>query len=191
MGVRNWKILLASASPRRKEILSMAGFEFRVKPVYVEEVVLSSPIDTALENSRRKVLAVKEFLRKGEVALAADTVVVLGNKILGKPKDSEEAVEFLKQLSGRWHTVVTAFSILSPSGYLLSDYEESRVKFKRLSTEEIEWYVSTGEPLDKAGAYGIQGIGALFIERIEGDFYNVMGLPVGRIYDILIMEFQL
>ncbi len=190
MGIRRWKILLASASPRRRDILSMAGFDFRIKPVDIEEVVLSSPIETAVENSKRKVLAVKEFLRDEEIALAADTVVVLGDRILGKPKNVEEAVEFLKLLSGRWHTVITAFSFLSSSGHLFSDYEESKVKFKRLSLEEIEWYVSTGEPLDKAGAYGIQGIGALFVEKIDGDFYNVMGLPVGRIYDILIMEFQ-
>lgn len=181
------KIALVSSSPRRREILQMTGFNFRVLKVGVEERTYSSPYETAVKNAESKVLAARGLLAGDEVALAADTIVVLGDRILGKPTSSEEAVEFLKELSGAWHTVITGFALLF-GDKLVSSFDESRVKFKRLTREEIEWYVSTGEPLDKAGAYGVQGKGALFIERIEGDFFNVMGLPVSRIYDILSLE---
>ncbi len=181
------KFALVSSSPRRREILEMVGFQFRVLRVNVEEVVLDDPYETAVENSRLKIEAAKGNISEGEVGLSADTVVLLGSEILGKPKDEGEAVEFLKKLSGSWHTVVTGFSLLI-GGRVVSSFEETRVKFKRLTREEIDWYISTGEPLDKAGAYGIQGKGALFIERIVGDYFNVMGLPVGKIYDILSLE---
>jgi len=187
MRISDIRILLVSSSPRRKEILSMVGLPFRVLKASVEEEILPSPVETAVKNAEKKVLSVKDEQKK-EIALAADTIVVLDGKILGKPKDEREAVEFLKQLSGRWHTVITGFSLRFSDGKLVSSYEESKVKFKRLSLSEVEWYVSTGESLDKAGAYGIQGIGALFIEKIEGDFFNVMGLPISRIYDIISLE---
>ena len=187
MKVNDIKILLVSSSPRRREILTMTGIPFRALKTSVEEEVLPSPIETVVKNAEKKVLSVKDE-QKEEIALAADTIVVLDDKILGKPKSEKEAIEFLKRLSGRWHTVITGFSLRFPDGKLVSSYEESKVKFKRLSLSEIEWYVSTGEPLDKAGAYGIQGIGALFIEKIEGDFFNVMGLPISRIYDIISLE---
>jgi septum formation protein len=188
MRLTDLNILLASSSPRRKEILSMVGVNFRVVKANAEERLYKTPVETAVKNAERKVLSVKHELRDKEVALSADTIVVLGDEILGKPANKEEAVEYLKRLSGRWHTVITGFALLFPDGRLISSFEESRVKFKRLSLNEIEWYISTGEPLDKAGAYGIQGIGALLIERIDGDFFNVMGLPISRIYDILILE---
>ena len=184
------KIALVSSSPRRREILEMVGFNFRVVKVEAEEKVFPSPYETALENSKLKLEAARELLQPGEVGLSADTIVVLGDEVLGKPSSPEEAVEYLKRLSGSWHTVITGFSLLL-GGRLVSSYEETRVKFKRLTASEIEWYVSTGEPLDKAGAYGVQGKGALFIERIDGDYYNVMGLPVGKIYDILTLELEL
>ena len=188
MRLTELKVLLASSSPRRREILTMVGINHRVVRAKVEEKLFSTPIETAVRNAELKVLNVKQELREDEVAISADTIVVLGNEILGKPKDREEAIEYLKKLSGRWHTVITGFALLFPNGRLISSYEESKVKFKRLTLEEIEWYISTGEPLDKAGAYGIQGLGALLIEKIDGDFFNVMGLPIGRIYDILILE---
>jgi septum formation protein len=181
------KLALISSSPRRREILELTGFNFRVLKVSVEEREFGTPYETAVKNAENKVLSARELLEPGEVALAADTIVVLDGKVLGKPKSEEEAVEFLKKLSGRWHQVITGFSLLI-RGRLVSSYEEARVKFKRLSLREIVWYVSTGEPLDKAGAYGVQGRGALFIERIEGDFFTVMGLPISRIYDILELE---
>ena len=188
MRLTDLNILLASSSPRRKEILSMLSVNYRVVKVDVEERLYSTPTETAVKNAEQKVLGVKRYLKDNEVALSADTIVVLEGKILGKPTSSKEAVEYLKKLSGKWHTVITGFALLFPDGKLISSFEESRVKFKRLSLEEIKWYVSTGEPLDKAGAYGIQGYGALLIERIDGDFFNVMGLPISRIYDILILE---
>ena len=187
MKINDIKILLVSSSPRRREILTMVGIPFRVLKASANEEILPSPIETAVKNAEKKVLSVKDE-QKEEIALAADTIVVLDDKILGKPKSEKEAIEFLKRLSGRWHTVITGFSLRFPDGKLVSSYEESKVKFKRLSLSEIEWYVSTEEPLDKAGAYGIQGIGALFIEKIEGDFFNVMGLPISRIYDIISLE---
>ena len=183
------KIALVSSSPRRKEILQMTGFSFRVLRAKAREREYSSPYETAVKNSELKLLSAEESIEPGEVGLAADTIVVLGDEILGKPTSEEEAVAFLKRLSGAWHTVITGFSLLI-EGRVISSFEESRVKFKRLTREEIEWYVSTGEPLDKAGAYGIQGKGALFVERIEGDFFNVMGLPIGKIYDILSLELK-
>jgi len=189
MVVERVRIALVSSSPRRREILRMVGFNFRVVKVEAEEGVESSPSLTAVKNAESKVLAARELIEEGEVGLAADTIVVLDGEVLGKPSDEREAVEFLKRLSGRWHTVITGFALLL-GGRLISGFEEARVKFKRLTLPEIEWYVSTGEPMDKAGAYGIQGKGALFIETLEGDFFTVMGLPVGRIYDILELEFK-
>ncbi len=183
------KIALVSSSPRRREILQMTGFNFRILKVDVEERAYPSPYETAVKNAESKVLAAKELLSDDEVALAADTIVVLGDRILGKPTSPAKAVEFLKRLSGAWHKVITGFALLFRNR-LVSSFDESRVKFKRLTREEIEWYVSTGEPLDKAGAYGVQGKGALLIERIEGDFFNVMGLPISKIYDILSLELK-
>ncbi len=189
MVVERVKLALVSSSPRRREILNMVGFNFRVVKVEAEERVEPSPYLTAVKNAESKVLAAKGLIANGEVGLAADTIVALDGEILGKPSSKEEAVEFLKRLSGRWHTVVTGFALLFGER-LVSGFEEARVKFKRLTLDEIEWYVSTKEPLDKAGAYGIQGKGALFVETLEGDFFTVMGLPVGRIYDILKLELK-
>jgi len=185
--VEKIRIALVSSSPRRREILKMVGFNFRVVKVEAEERVESSPYLTAVKNAESKLLAARSLISPQEVGLAADTIVVLDGEILGKPSGREEAVEYLKRLSGRWHTVITGFALLI-GGKLISGYEEVKVKFKKLRLDEIGWYVSTGEPMDKAGAYGIQGKGALFIERIDGDFFTVMGLPVGRIYDILELE---
>ncbi len=182
------RFLLVSSSPRRREILRMVRVPFRVLPVNSEEVVLESPYDTAVENAIRKVELAREFQAEDELALSADTIVILDGKVLGKPKDEAEAKVMLEELSGREHRVITGFALRFPNGKVLKGFEESSVRFKSLSREEISWYVNTKEPLDKAGSYGIQGIGALFIERIEGDFFNVMGLPIGKIYDILLLH---
>jgi len=187
MVVERVKIALVSSSPRRREILELVGFKYRVVKADVEEELHPTPELTAVKNAEAKVVAARELLEPGEVGLAADTIVVLDGEVLGKPSTREEAVNYLKRLSGRWHKVITGFALLM-EGRLVSGYEEALVKFKRMTLREIEWYVSTGEPMDKAGAYGIQGIGALFIERIEGDFFTVMGLPISRIYDILDLE---
>ncbi|WP_456454978.1 nucleoside triphosphate pyrophosphatase [Thermovibrio sp.] len=189
MIVEEVKIALASSSPRRREILELVGFKYRVLKSQAQEVLLKDPLETALENSKRKLLSVKDLLKEKEVGLSADTVVVLDGEVLGKPKDPEGAISFLKRLSGRWHRVITAFSLLL-DGKLISEAVSAEVKFKRLTFSEIKWYVSTGEPMDKAGAYGVQGKGALFIEELRGDFFTVMGLPIGRIYDILDIELK-
>lgn len=189
--INNFSFLLASASPRRKEILEMVGAKVRVCPSKVKEMEFPSPTETAVKNAERKALSVRDKVRQGEIILAADTVVYMGNLILGKPSNEKEAVEFLKLLSSNYHTVITGFALILPNGRLISAFEKTKVKFKRMTIDEISWYVKTGEPMDKAGAYGIQGIGSVFIERIEGDYFNVMGLPIGKIYDILTLEFNL
>ncbi len=186
--IDRFKILLASSSPRRKEILQMVGFKLRIVPSDAEERIYPTPEETAIKNAELKALSVRDKAEPDEIILAADTIVVLNGEVLGKPSDKKEAVEFLKKLSSNYHTVITGFALLFPNGKLVSGLEKTEVKFKRMSLKEIEWYVDTGEPLDKAGAYGIQGIGAIFIERIDGDYFNVMGLPVGKIYDILTLE---
>ena len=186
--IDRFKILLASSSPRRKEILEMVRAKVRVLPSNAEESIYPTPEETAIKNAEFKVLAVKDKAEPDEIILAADTIVVFNGKVLGKPSNKQEAIEFLKKLSSNYHTVITGFALLFPDGKLVSGLEKTEVKFKRMSLKEIEWYVETGEPMDKAGAYGIQGIGAIFIERIEGDYFNVMGLPIGKIYDILTLE---
>ncbi|WP_456397203.1 Maf family protein [Desulfurobacterium sp.] len=181
------RFLLLSSSPRRREILKMTGIPFRVYSLFsVTEKIYETPLKTAVENAVSKVLAGCEKQEDDELALAADTIVIIDNQVLGKPKDSTEARTFLKLLSGKKHTVITGFAVRLPSGKLIKGYEESGVVFKNLSEDELSWYLNTGEPLDKAGAYGIQGYGALLVKRIEGDFFNVMGLPIAKIYDILL-----
>jgi septum formation protein len=182
-------LVLASSSPRRIEILKMVNANFRViPPENVEEEKFGQPEEIAMVNAKRKALSVLEKAEPGELVIGADTLVVLGNEVIGKPRNESEAVEMLKRLSGRTHKVITGICVASKKK-VLTDFVESLVKFKRLSGDEIVKYVETKEPLDKAGAYGIQGIGALIVEEIRGDFFNVMGLPISRIYDILTLEF--
>ena len=182
------RFLLISSSPRREEILKMVKLPFRTIKSKGEEIILSSPYETVIANSLRKIKQAKELQKENEIALSADTIVLLNGKILGKPKDAKEAEGMLEYLSGKTHTVITGFALRFPDGKTVEGFEESKVKFKKLLPEDISWYINTGEPLDKAGSYGIQGIGAIFIEKIEGDFFNVMGLPIGKIYDILLLH---
>ncbi|HIS79046.1 MAG TPA: septum formation protein Maf [Candidatus Caccousia stercoris] len=185
-------LYLASASPRRKELLTLAGYSFTVLPANADETAPLglSPRETAGLLARRKAEAVQalpEFsaLQKpGDVILAADTVVDLGGKILGKPKDREDAKRTLLSLSGRRHSVHTGFCVLAGAKKMCG-VESTAVEFYPLTQEEIETYLDTGEPMDKAGAYGIQGRGALFVRRISGDYYTVVGLPIARVDRIL------
>ena len=180
------KVILASSSPRRKEIFKMLKIPFEVKLPKVKEVLFEDPLKTALENSLRKVKDVVErynLKNKNVLVISADTIVVLENKILGKPKDEKEAYEMLKSLSGKTHKVITSVGLYFRDFY--SFYDEAFVTFKNLSEKEIKWYIKTKEPLDKAGSYGIQGIGAVFIKEIQGDFFTVMGFPVSKFYDFL------
>ena len=170
------RIILASASPRRRELLQMLGLAFEVRPARGEERMPqgAAPDELVMALSRQKA---EELAAPDAIVIGADTVVALDGVILGKPKDAEDAKRMLLKLSGRRHTVYTGVTVLRGST-MLSRAERTEVFFRPLDGDEIERYVATGEPLDKAGAYGIQGFGSLFVERIEGDFFNVMGLPL-------------
>lgn len=178
-------LFLASSSPRRSELLTKAGFEFTVEPANVNESILhgTPPMQIVEQLSTRKAQAVAK-LHPTDTILAADTVVVLKGRILGKPKDEEAAKAMLKLLSGNVHQVYTGYTVINGKK-LVCGHEVTSVEFYALSPDEIDRYVATGESYDKAGAYGIQGKGALFVKRINGDFYNVMGLPVAKISRIL------
>ena len=179
--------VLASASPRRKTILEMLGVkDLRVVPAKGEERIPehAGPAETVECLSAAKALEVAKKCSQSDVIIAADTIVWLHDRILGKPSDAAEAAEMLGELSGNCHEVYTGLTIVR-GDTVLSEHEVSSVIFRPLTAEEISAYIRTGEPMDKAGAYGAQGIGALFIERIEGDFFNVMGLPVCRLGEML------
>lgn len=176
-------LVLASASPRRAELLRAAGIEFTVRVADIDETIRpgESPGDYVLRLAREKALAVAQA---GEVVLGADTTVVVGGEIAGKPVDAEDARRMLKLLSGQWHEVLTGVSLIR-SDQIFSEVAVTRVKFADLAEAEIDWYVATGEPMDKAGAYGIQGHASRFVESIEGNYSNVVGLPVQMVYRML------
>jgi septum formation protein len=184
------KIILASGSPRRKELLEKIGLAFTVEAsnfpeeiqpsvqVNGEQGIFMQPEALVKSISIGKAAAVAKKYRDA-IIIAADTVGIIKDRIIGKPHTAEEAKKMLQSLSGKSHLVITAFTILdSSTNKMVTRMIETRVYFKILSQDEIENYVKTGEPLDKAGAYAIQGLGAVFIEKIEGDYYNVMGLPL-------------
>ncbi len=178
-------LILASKSPRRKEILSNVGLDFEIVVSDTDESVPDGtlPFDAVMEISKRKALAVQKTLgdkAKGKIILGADTVVALNNGIIGKPKSRENAVEILKRLSGNRHVVYTGFTLIRDD-FVYSDFESTNVYFRALSEQEIVSYVKSGEPMDKAGAYGIQQLGALLVNKIHGDYFNVMGLPINKI----------
>ncbi|ADL07504.1 Maf family protein [Thermosediminibacter oceani] len=177
------KLILASASPRRRELLAQLGLDFKVIPSGIDETSLTAgpPELVAVRLAEQK--AADVAMRAGEgIVIGADTIVVVDDSILGKPKDENDARKMLTRLSGRWHRVYTGIAVIhTASGGKISDYEESRVKFKKLSPREIENYIKTGEPMDKAGGYGIQGKGALLVEKIEGCYYNIVGLPLFKL----------
>ncbi len=170
------KLVLASRSPRREKLLLEAGYDVDVQPADVDECRLEceSPRAYVLRLARAKAAAV-EFPRK--VVIGADTVVLIDGLVLGKPTDRSDATRMLGLLAGRTHTVLSGVAVIC-DGDVLDGVEETRVTFAPLEMQEIVWYASTGEPDDKAGAYGIQGIGSRFIERIEGSYTNVVGLPL-------------
>jgi nucleoside triphosphate pyrophosphatase len=178
-------IVLASGSPRRKQLLEMLRIPFRVIPPDVDEHVLpgEKPDAYVTRLSRAKAQAVVQRA-PGEVILAADTTVVLHGKIFEKPTSPADAVEMLEQLQGKTHEVLTAVAV-AENGRLEQALDVSRVTFRPNSRQTLEEYVATGEPLDKAGAYAIQGLGAPLIERVEGDFFGVMGLPLRLALDLL------
>ena len=177
-------LILASRSPRRAELLGRLALPFETRPADIDEEALGQlkPAQIAQELAVQKA---KAAWKPGQWVLAADTVVALEGETLGKPKDLEENKAFLKRLSGRTHTVYTGFAILKPEGFLHCEVAPAQVTFRPLQAWELEWYAKSGEGLDKAGGYGAQGLGMVLLERIEGDFYTVMGLPVSRVWQRL------
>jgi len=179
------KVVLASASPRRRELLSLIGIEHVVHPADIDETIKpgEAPAGHALRLAVEKACAIARTHPEA-VVIGADTVVVLDGKVLGKPPTLEASREMIRLLNGRTHTVVTAVAV-AHAGATREGTEEVAVTFKRLTAEEMDDYVATREGMDKAGAYGIQGFGATIVERIEGDFFAVMGLPLVRLIGLL------
>ena len=171
-------IILASASPRRAQLLSEAGYSFTVLPANIDEITQECPLDTVLENAKRKASTLS-LLHPDSLIIAADTIVCLNKKILEKPQDLADAKKMLQQLSSQSHSVFSAISLQhSTENYSETFYEESKVNFKKLSDSTIEEYHSKVNPLDKAGAYNIDEHGELIIDSIEGSYSNIMGLPM-------------
>lgn len=178
------QLILASASPRRKELLGLFRIPFTIRVADIDETMdnTKSPYDEVARVSRLKALAVER--QADDIVIAADTIVVCSEKVLGKPGSEAEAVSMLQLLSGRDHQVMTGCTVLR--GDRAETFTEvTDLHFRSLSQKEIEAYVASGEPMDKAGSYGIQGGAALFCERMSGDYYNVMGLPVCRLGQVL------
>jgi nucleoside triphosphate pyrophosphatase len=191
MTVFKQKLVLASQSLRRAEILRAVGWEFEAIAADIDESRYASEdaVSYVKRLAQTKAETVARKLPEGLV-LGADTVVVIGEEILGQPRDDEDARRMLRLLSGKWHEVLTGVALVragQPPGTPQAsvDHQTTRVRFCEMSTDEIDWYVSTGEPRGKAGAYGIQGSAALFIEGIQGDYFNVVGLPVRLVYELL------
>ena len=186
------KIILASQSPRRRELLTQIGLDYQVIPSTVEEVITETdPKLVVQELSRQKAEDVAGSVlrdREGILVIWADTVVSYQGQILGKPVDTDDAVRMLSMLQGNAHSVFTGVTLIRrglKETWQVTFAEETRVHMYPMTEAEIRWYVGTGEPMDKAGAYGIQGLCARFVEKIEGDYNNVVGLPVGKIWQEL------
>ena len=180
------RIILASASPRRAELLSAAGIDFEIQPADVDETVGAgeSPAEyvSRLAEAKGRLVYERDSSR---TVLAADTAVVVDGHILGKPLDDADAVRMLRMLIGRKHDVLTAVSVFHSGGIVDTRIDTTTVEFAPLSDADIHWYVATGEPMDKAGAYAVQGLASRFVLRIEGSYSNVVGLPVALAYQML------
>jgi septum formation protein len=187
------RVILASASARRRELLKQIGLNFEIDVSNIEESIDSSmgPDEIATLLAMQKAVDVAKRYKDDDcIIIGADTIVVQGSSILGKPKDEHEAKKMLSALQGKSHFVLTGIALINPAeGKFVSDYEKTKVTFCKMSPDEIERYVSTKEPLDKAGAYGIQGMGSKYISSIQGDFFNVVGLPICRMTQILNKQF--
>ena len=185
-------LILASESPRRKQLLQEAGFSFDVFPVKVSEIpnknlnVNAQILDIASRKAREAFTQLKSSGKDTFIVLAADTEVIFDGAPLGKPENREAAFEMLSRLSGKAHQVLTAVILIEgPEGKEVSHVETTQVYFRNLSEEEIWTYIDTGEPMDKAGAYGIQGLGGRLVEKFEGPFDNVVGLPLNTVKSLL------
>lgn len=181
------KVILASRSLRRMEILRAVGWPFEAVAADIDESVRAG--EDAVSYVKRLALTKAQTVARknpGGFVLGADTTVVVNGELLGQPRDDDDARRMLKLLSGKWHDVLTGVALLraDQDGQSLVDHETTRVRFTELSATEIDWYVSTGEPRGKAGAYGIQGPAALFVAEIAGDYFNIVGLPVRLVYEL-------
>ena len=186
-------IILASGSPRRREILENTNLEFSVLTSDIDERIFKNeePIQLVLRLAFEKCMSVAQN-NKNDLVIGADTIVVLDDEILGKPKNEEEAFNMLSKLSNREHQVITGISIVNlEKEKKIVDYAISNVKFKKLTEQDIKDYIDTKECLDKAGSYGIQGYGALLVEEIRGDYFNIVGLPISKLSDILKSNFNI
>lgn len=181
------KLVLASRSPRRAEILTAVGWPFEMVASNIDETRFKSEsaVSYVTRLAQAKAEAVARIVTSGLV-VGADTVVVVEDQILGQPSDAGDAGRMLKLLSGRWHEVLTGVALMhAGKNSLVFEYEKTRVRFTEMSDAEIDWYVGTGEPMDKAGAYAVQGRAALFIEEIQGDYFNIVGLPMRLLYKLM------
>jgi septum formation protein len=178
------KIILASTSPRRVTLLDQIGLNYsQIKPQYEEDSLNPNPRVRVMENSEKKALSVKD---SGDLIISADTLVYINKEILGKPKNLEDAREMLRKISGKVHTVFTGVTVFDPrKDKIISSFEKTLVHIKILTEEDIENYILSGEPMGKAGAYAIQGLGAALVDRVLGCFHNVMGLPLSLVWDLL------
>ncbi len=181
------QLILASRSPRRAEILRAAGWPFEMAPADIDESPQEgeNPVNYVKRLALTKAQTVARKITEGLV-VGADTTVLVDGEMLGQPLDDEDARRMLKLLSGKWHEVLTGVALLraGENAQGLVEFETTRVRFAEMSGEEIDWYVSTGEPRGKAGAYGIQGPAALFVKEIQGDYFNIVGLPVRLVYEL-------
>jgi septum formation protein len=183
--VSECRVVLASGSPRRHQLLNLIGIAHEVRPSNIDETI--RPRETPRRHAERLAREKASAVAKRDpdlITIGADTIVVVNRKVLGKPRDTDDAARMLALLSGREHVVTTAVAV-SRGKKLRSAVEEVSVRFRRLRDDEIDAYIATGEPMDKAGAYGIQGYGATIVERIEGDYFAVMGLPIVRLIGLL------
>ena len=181
-------IYLASKSPRRRKLLKQINLKFKSFSVDIDETIYphETPVHCVKRLAEEKMFKAKKRISEG-IIITADTIVVLKGKVIGKPKNEDEAKKYLRKLSGNVHTVYTGFSVYnSKRNLLITDYEKTLVEFRKLFKDEIEDYVAAGSPMDKAGAYGIQDdFGAVFIKKINGCYYNVVGLPLTKVYQAL------
>jgi septum formation protein len=180
------RLILASGSPRRSNLLRQMGFEFEVRLKAISEfsVTETDPVKRVIHLSKEKAEAVLSEVKSGLI-IGADTLVCLEGELFGKPKNLDEARNMLHLLSGMTHDVFTGFTLIETGGHSVSDFEKTRVTFRQLEDWEIEDYIAYGNPLDKAGAYGIQDRSGLFVDRIDGCFYNVVGFPLTKFYEAL------
>ena len=196
--MNKYKLILGSQSPRRRELLKQVGLDFEIRTADLDETKYETadPVQTVRATCEAKARAVARALSgdahtgrssddNSQLILTSDTIVVLDGRIMGKPHSEAQAEEMLAALSGREHSVFTAFCLLPLGGEACTEHVETKVRFRPLEREEILAYIASGEPMDKAGAYGIQGLGAALVESIDGDYYTVMGLPLCRVCEAL------